>query len=103
MASRSFIFTEAIENCATEFSDSFNYKKLMFCPIWEEATIFPFWEKRIPALMWTDTAEFRNPNYHRFSDSLDTLNYPFLKKVTQLLFLQILNSVILSGESKNAS
>ncbi len=24
----------------------------------------PFWEVGVPALMWTDTAEFRNPNYH---------------------------------------
>lgn len=51
----------------------------------------PFWEKRIPALMWTDTAEFRNPNYHKSSDTPETLNYSFLKMVTQLLFLQILD------------
>jgi hypothetical protein len=35
--------------------------------------------------MWTDTAEFRNPNYHRSSDAPDTLNYAFLKDVTRLL------------------
>jgi Zn-dependent M28 family amino/carboxypeptidase len=58
----------------------------------------PFWEKRIPSVMWTDTAEFRNPNYHQFSDMPDTLNYPFLKKATQLLFLQILNSTTLSKQ-----
>ncbi|MDQ4123113.1 MAG: M28 family peptidase [Acidobacteriota bacterium] len=52
----------------------------------------PFWEKRIPALMWTDTAEFRNPNYHKLSDTPNTLNYTFLKNVTQLLLLQILNA-----------
>ena len=52
----------------------------------------PFWEKRIPAIMWTDTSEFRNPNYHKLSDTPDTLNYSFLKKVTQLLLLQILAS-----------
>ena len=51
----------------------------------------PFWQKRIPALMWTDTAEFRNPNYHKLSDAPETLNYSFLKKVTQLLLLQVLN------------
>lgn len=53
---------------------------------------FPFWEKRLPALMWTDTSEFRNPHYHKLSDTPETLNYTFLKRVTQLLFLQILNS-----------
>jgi Peptidase family M28 len=51
----------------------------------------PFWEQKIPALMWTDTADFRNPHYHRFTDTPDTLNYSFLKKVTQLLLLQILD------------
>lgn len=52
----------------------------------------PFWEKKIPSLMWTDTADFRNPNYHRHSDTPETLNYQFLKKVTQLLLLQTLNN-----------
>lgn len=51
----------------------------------------PFWQKKIPALMWTDTADFRNPHYHRSSDTPGTLNYSFLKRVTQLLLLQILN------------
>jgi Zn-dependent M28 family amino/carboxypeptidase len=46
----------------------------------------PFWNAGIPALMWTDTAEFRNPNYHLRSDTPDTLDYGFLRKSTQLLF-----------------
>lgn len=44
----------------------------------------PFWEAGIASLMWTDTSEFRNPNYHRASDTPDTLDYEFLSKVTQL-------------------
>ncbi|HMZ78882.1 MAG TPA: hypothetical protein PLL06_04215, partial [Acidobacteriota bacterium] len=44
----------------------------------------------IPALMWTDTAEFRNPNYHLRSDTPDTLDYGFLRKSTQLLFAHCL-------------
>jgi Zn-dependent M28 family amino/carboxypeptidase len=44
----------------------------------------PFWEAGIPAVMWTDTAEFRNPNYHRATDTPDTLDYAFLTQVTQL-------------------
>ena len=47
-----------------------------------------FWRKRIPALMWTDTAFFRNPHYHRPTDTPDTLDYAFLRSVTQLLLLQ---------------
>ena len=37
----------------------------------------PFWAKKIPATMWTDTSEFRNPYYHEPGDKPDTLNYPF--------------------------
>lgn len=50
----------------------------------------PFWKTGIPALMWTDTSEFRNPNYHQWSDTPDTLDYVFLRQVTQLLLLQAL-------------
>jgi Zn-dependent M28 family amino/carboxypeptidase len=44
-----------------------------------------FWEKNIPAMMWTDTSEFRNPNYHRATDTPDTLDYEFMAEVTKLL------------------
>ena len=54
-------------------------------PVLARSDHVPFWNSDIPALMWTDTAEFRNPNYHRPSDTPDTLNYAFLKQVTQLL------------------
>jgi Zn-dependent M28 family amino/carboxypeptidase len=45
----------------------------------------PFWREGIPALMWTDTAEFRNPHYHRPTDTPETLDYDFLAGVTKLL------------------
>lgn len=45
----------------------------------------PFWAEEIPALMWTDTSEFRNHNYHRHTDTPETLDYAFLRRVTQLL------------------
>src|SRR5256714_15531599 len=38
----------------------------------------PFWEAGIPALMWTDTSEFRNPHSHQESDTPDTLDYDYL-------------------------
>ena len=44
-----------------------------------------FWRKGIPALMWTDTAEFRNPNYHQPTDTPDTLDYGFMTEVARLL------------------
>lgn len=48
----------------------------------------PLWDAGVPALMWTDTAEFRNPHYHQASDTADTLDYAFLQQVTRLVALQ---------------
>ena len=45
----------------------------------------PFWHAGIPAVMWTDTAEFRNPHYHRPTDTPDTLDYDFMAGVAELL------------------
>lgn len=45
----------------------------------------PFWKRGTPALMWTDTANFRNPNYHRGTDTPDTLDYAFMTRVCLLL------------------
>jgi Zn-dependent M28 family amino/carboxypeptidase len=53
----------------------------------------PFWHAKIPALMWTDTAEFRNTNYHSSWDTPDTLDYVFMKRVAQLLLSRILINV----------
>lgn len=41
-----------------------------------------FWEQSFPAVMVTDTANFRNPHYHRSTDTIDTLNLTFLAAVT---------------------
>lgn len=40
-----------------------------------------FWDQGFPAIMLTDTANFRNPHYHRPSDTIDTLNLDFLSDV----------------------
>lgn len=44
---------------------------------------FPFWKKNIPAVMVTDTAFLRNPNYHQPTDTLDTLDIEFIGNVTK--------------------
>jgi len=41
-----------------------------------------FWDAGYPAVMLTDTANFRNPHYHRETDTLDTLDLEFLSKIT---------------------
>ena len=45
----------------------------------------PFVVAGRPAVMWTDTSEFRSPHYHRRSDVPDTLDYGFMAGVLRLL------------------
>lgn len=45
----------------------------------------PFWSANLPAVLWTDTGNFRNPNYHRASDIPETLDYRFMADVTKLV------------------
>lgn len=40
-----------------------------------------FWDMGVPAIMLTDTANFRTPYYHQASDTLDTLNLSFAAEV----------------------
>ena len=42
-----------------------------------------FWKKGYPALMLTDTAMFRNPNYHTHHDTHDTLDFDFMANVAK--------------------
>jgi hypothetical protein len=41
-----------------------------------------FWDQGYPALMLTDTSFLRNPNYHRATDTPDTLDYQRMTEVT---------------------
>jgi Zn-dependent M28 family amino/carboxypeptidase len=41
----------------------------------------PFWDLGYPALMVTDTSFYRNPHYHRATDTLETLDIEFMAKV----------------------
>lgn len=43
----------------------------------------PFWDAGYPALMITDTSFLRNPHYHLSTDTIDTLDFEFLQKVTE--------------------
>ncbi len=43
----------------------------------------PFWDEGLPAVMLTDTANFRNPNYHWVSDRIDTLDISFTTQVAR--------------------
>lgn len=56
-------------------------------PFWFPALVrsdhFAFWLHRYPAVMITDTADFRNPHYHSAGDTPDTLNFGAMTQVTQ--------------------
>lgn len=44
-----------------------------------------FWSERYPALMLTDTANLRNPHYHRSTDRSATLDFAFAAMVTDVV------------------
>jgi len=54
-----------------------------------------FWEQGFPAVMLTDTANFRNPHYHRPSDTFDTLNVDFICSVADAVTTAV---VALAGD-----
>lgn len=49
-----------------------------------------FWEQGFAAVMVTDTANFRNPHYHRSTDTIDTLNLTFLTAVADAVTAAVL-------------
>ncbi|HEY9881276.1 MAG TPA: M20/M25/M40 family metallo-hydrolase [Leptolyngbyaceae cyanobacterium] len=49
----------------------------------------PFWDAGYPAVLITDTADLRNPNYHQSCDLIETLDLDFLSRVCQGLMLGI--------------
>ncbi|HXF91708.1 MAG TPA: M28 family peptidase [Nitrospiraceae bacterium] len=42
-----------------------------------------FWHHGYPAVMLTDTADFRNPHYHQPTDTIATVNLNFMAKVLE--------------------
>lgn len=43
----------------------------------------PFWVANIPAIMLTDGANFRNPNYHTPNDIVSTIDFTFMSNVVK--------------------
>ena len=44
-----------------------------------------YWRYGYPAMMLTDTAYFRNPNYHARTDTIDTLDFEKMALVVEAL------------------
>lgn len=51
----------------------------------------PFWQAGIGAVLVTDTANFRNPNYHQPSDTVESLDRDFLIGSAQLVMNAVSN------------
>ncbi len=47
----------------------------------------PFWDRGYSAVMVTDTAFYRNPNYHLRSDTMEKLDYGFMSELVKSLLL----------------
>jgi len=58
-----------------------------------------FWEQGIPAVMLTDTANFRNPHYHQPTDTLDTLNLDFMASVADAMMAAVMSLAGSEGAS----
>jgi Zn-dependent M28 family amino/carboxypeptidase len=48
-----------------------------------------YWKVGYPALMITDTAFFRNPNYHQTTDTIDTLDFVRMAEVVTGLYASL--------------
>ncbi len=44
-----------------------------------------FWDEGFAAVMLTDTADFRNPHYHRATDTIETLDVHFIEQVSEVV------------------
>jgi aminopeptidase YwaD len=49
-----------------------------------------FWDEGYPAVMLTDTANFRNPHYHQPTDTMATLDFRFMAGVAEALAAAVL-------------
>jgi len=59
----------------------------------------PFWDAGYQALLITDTAEFRNPNYHEPTDTLDTLDLAFAARVTKAALAATVDYLTYDGDA----
>ncbi|MBE9068123.1 M28 family peptidase [Leptolyngbya cf. ectocarpi LEGE 11479] len=58
---------------------------LPFMPDLFRSDHVPFWLKGIGAVMVSDTADFRNPNYHQESDTVESLDEVFLEQTANYI------------------
>jgi hypothetical protein len=49
-----------------------------------------YWKFGFPAVMITDTAFYRNPNYHQSSDTIETLDFEKMSEVVHAIIAHLL-------------
>lgn len=49
----------------------------------------PFWRAKLPAIQLTDSANFRNSNYHRPTDVIDTIDFTAVEKTVQTVVITV--------------
>jgi Zn-dependent M28 family amino/carboxypeptidase len=59
----------------------------------------PFWDSGYPAVMVTDTTNFRSPHYHQPGDTLETLNLPFAAEVCRAVGGLVMDLAVYCGRS----
>jgi hypothetical protein len=59
--------------------------KGLLVPITLRSDHVPFWLQGIGSVLVTDTAFLRNPHYHQPTDTLPTLDLPFLTDTAQIV------------------
>ena len=81
----------------TEYNNTVFYEQLVvpgkgrMLPISRLSDHIAFWDNGFPAVMVTDTAFLRNPNYHGYGDIPETLDYHFMAQLVQTLIMLLKN------------
>jgi hypothetical protein len=63
---------------------------------------FPFWEAHIPAVMITDTANFRYPHYHQPTDMPEKLDYERLGGLAAAAAVVVAQTAVLVSQAAGA-
>ena len=61
----------------------------------------PFWDAGYQAVIVSDFGPFRNPNYHLATDTIDTLDLPFLTNVTKAILATTVDYLTYDGDGDN--
>jgi hypothetical protein len=83
------------EACATAYVPAARFYSVNRLAAWFEDAVrsdhASYWRAGIPAILLSDTAEMRNPNYHQKTDTPATVDFAFLHTNAQALAATVLH------------